>query len=67
MPLVQITLARGPTPEQLAELGRLVTEAVVSSVGAKAESVRVVLYECEPEQWFIGGESIAELQASGRR
>lgn len=67
MPLVQITLARGRTPEQLAELGRAVTEAVSGAVGAPAENVRVVVQECEPEHWFIGGQSIADLRASGRR
>ena len=34
MPLVQITLARGRTPEQLAALGEAVTAAVEESVGA---------------------------------
>jgi 4-oxalocrotonate tautomerase len=67
VPLVQITLARGRTPEQLAELGRAVTTAVEESLGAPRGNVRVVLRECEPEHWFVGGESLAQLRASGRR
>ena len=67
MPLVQITLARGRTPEQLEALGREVTDAVARAVGAPAGNVRVVVTECEPEHWFVGGESLAELKASGRR
>lgn len=67
MPLVQITLARGRTPEQLSELGRAVTDAVERSIGARRESIRVVLAECEPEHWFVGGETIAELRAAGKR
>ncbi|HEY2194583.1 MAG TPA: 2-hydroxymuconate tautomerase [Actinomycetospora sp.] len=67
MPLVQITLARGRTPEQLAALGEKVTAAVSEAVGAPAGNVRVVVTECEPEHWFVGGESLAELRASGRR
>ena len=67
MPLVQITLARGRSPEQLAELGRAVTAAVEESIGAPRQNVRVVLRECEPEHWFVGGESLAELRASGKR
>ncbi len=67
MPLVQITMARGRTPEQLTELGRLVTEAVVAAVGAPVENVRVVVQECEPEHWFVGGESLTSLRAAGRR
>lgn len=67
MPMVQITMARGRTPEQLAELGRAVTAAVVAAVGAPIETIRVVVQECEPEHWFIGGESLAALRESGRR
>jgi 4-oxalocrotonate tautomerase len=67
MPLVQITLARGRTDEQLAALGREVTDAVERALGARRESIRVVLSECEPEHWFAGGESLAELRAAGKR
>jgi 4-oxalocrotonate tautomerase len=67
MPLVQITLARGRTAEQLQALGEAVTAAVHEAVGAPLENVRVVINECEPEHWFVGGESLAELKASGRR
>ena len=67
MPLVQITLARGRTAEQLQALGEAVTAAVHEAVDAPRENVRVVITECEPEHWFVGGESLAELRASGRR
>jgi 4-oxalocrotonate tautomerase len=67
VPLVQITIARGRTPEQLAALGEKVTAAVTEAVGAPAGNVRVVVTECEPEHWFVGGESLAELRSSGRR
>ena len=43
MPLVQITLARGRTPEQLAALGEKVTAAVSEAVGAPAGNVRVAI------------------------
>ncbi|WP_214369884.1 2-hydroxymuconate tautomerase [Pseudonocardia sp. H11422] len=67
MPLIQVTIGRGRSPEQLTALGQAITDAVESSIGAKRESIRVVLTECEPEHWFVGGESLAELRASGRR
>jgi 4-oxalocrotonate tautomerase len=67
VPLVQITLARGRSPEQLAALGEEVTAAVSRAVGAPPGNVRVVVTECEPEHWFVGGESLAELRASGQR
>ena len=49
MPLVQITLARGRTAEQIAALGQAVTDAVESSIGARRESIRVTLNEVEAE------------------
>lgn len=67
MPLVEITLTRGRTPEQVAALGQAVTDAVEQSIGARRESIRVVLRECEPDHWFVGGESMAELKAAGKR
>ncbi|MGE3286295.1 MAG: 4-oxalocrotonate tautomerase family protein [Pseudonocardia sp.] len=67
MPLIQVTLARGRTPEQLTAFAQALTAAAEEALGAKRETVRVVLTECEPENWFVGGESLAELRASGRR
>lgn len=67
MPLIQVTIARGRTPEQLEALAHALTDATEQSIGANRESIRVVLTECEPERWFVGGESLAQLRASGRR
>ncbi len=64
MPLVQITLSRGRTPEQLHALGQAITAAVEDSIGARRESIRVVLSECEPEHWFVGGQTLAEVRAA---
>jgi 4-oxalocrotonate tautomerase len=67
MPLIQVTIGRGRTPEQLQALGQALTDAAEQAIGAKRESIRVVLTECEPEHWFVGGETLADLRASGRR
>ena len=67
MPLIQVTIVRGRTPEQLQALGQALTDAAEQALGAKRESIRVVLTECEPEHWFVGGETLADLRASGRR
>lgn len=67
MPLIQVTLAKGRSPEQLRALGEALTTAAEETVGAKRESIRVVMTECEPELWFAGGESLADLRARGAR
>ncbi|MGQ0575471.1 MAG: tautomerase family protein [Pseudonocardia sp.] len=67
MPLIQVTIGAGRTPEQLTALAKALTDAAEAAIGAKRESIRVVLTECEPELWFVGGESLAALRDSGRR
>ena len=67
MPMIEVTLGKGRSPEQLAALGAALTRAAQEAIGAKPETIRVILRECEPEHWFIGGESMAELRAAGKR
>jgi 4-oxalocrotonate tautomerase len=67
MPLIQVSLAKGRSPEQLHALGEAITVAVEGAIGAPRETIRVVLTECEPQHWFVGGETLADLRASGKR
>lgn len=60
MPVVQVSLARGRSPEALAELGKQITRAVEQSISARSETVRVLITEVEPEHWFVGGQTLAE-------
>jgi 4-oxalocrotonate tautomerase len=55
MPLVQVTMLAGRTPEQKAALHREVAAAVERAVGAPLESIRVVVYEVPPGHWSVGG------------
>lgn len=55
MPFVEVTLIEGRTREQKVALMKALTEAVVSTVGAPRESVRVVLREVPAEHWAVGG------------
>jgi 4-oxalocrotonate tautomerase len=65
MPFVEVTLAAGRSPEQLRLLMSRLTEAVVQSIGARRESVRVVLREVPKTHWAIGDVTLAEKE-SGR-
>jgi 4-oxalocrotonate tautomerase len=67
MPMIEVTLGKGRSPEQLKALGQALTAATVEAIGAKPESVRVILRECDPDHWFVGGESMTELRAAGKR
>lgn len=55
MPIVEITLMEGRTREQKTALMKAVTEAVVTSVGAPVEAVRVILREVPPAHFAVGG------------
>jgi 4-oxalocrotonate tautomerase len=60
MPLVEVTLVEGRTAEQLRTLISRLTAAVVDSVGAPKENVRVVLREVPATHWAAGDVTIAE-------
>jgi 4-oxalocrotonate tautomerase len=60
MPLIEVTLVEGRTPEQLRSLISGLTDAVVEAVGAPREAVRVVVREVPPTHWAAGDVTIAE-------
>jgi 4-oxalocrotonate tautomerase len=64
MPLVEVTLVEGRTPAQLRALISAVTEAVVVSVDAPKQNVRVVVREVPPTHWAAGDVTIAERRES---
>ncbi len=55
MPLVQIDLLEGRTPEQKKALLAAVTDAVHTSIGAPLPSIRVWLREFSPEDYMAEG------------
>lgn len=55
MPIVQVQMIAGRTPEQKRRLIAEVTDAVVRAVDANRETVRVILTEVEAEHWGVGG------------
>jgi 4-oxalocrotonate tautomerase len=63
MPLIEITLVEGRSPEQLRSLISNVTRAAVESVDAPIESVRVVLREVPATHFSAGDVTIDERRA----
>ncbi len=55
MPLVHIELIEGRSQEQLKNLVKDVTKAVVENTGAPAENVHVVLNEMQKDRYAVGG------------
>lgn len=63
MPLAQIHLVEGRTPEQKRALISAVTEAIAESLQTPKGNIRVVLYEIPPDHWAAGNITITERRA----
>ncbi len=59
MPIIDVTLLEGRSPQVKAALIRQLTEAAHQALGAPRESIRVLLRELPAENWGVGGESKA--------
>ncbi len=55
MPIVEITLIEGRDREAKQRLVEKVTEAIVDSIAAPRESVRIILREVPGEHFAVGG------------
>lgn len=63
MPLVNVTMARGRTPEQKGAMLRAISEAIHDSIGAPRDSIRVWITEVENTDFLAGTEVLADKQA----
>jgi 4-oxalocrotonate tautomerase len=61
MPIVNLMILEGRTPQIKQALIRAVTTSIVDTLKVKPESVRVILQEVPPEHWGIGGVSAGDL------
>ena len=61
MPIVQVQMMEGRTDEDKERMIAAVTEAIVSSVGAPIESVRVLINELPKQHFGIAGVSAKKL------
>ncbi|WP_433171487.1 tautomerase family protein [Actinoallomurus sp. CA-150999] len=64
MPLIEVTLVDGRTPEQIRTLIHEVTAAVVRSLTVPQQSVRVAVRELPTTHWAAGDVTIAEREAA---
>jgi len=60
MPLIEVTLVEGRSPEQLRALVSKLTRAACDAIAAPVESVRVVVREVPATHWAAGDVTIAE-------
>ena len=63
MPLIEVSIARGRTPEQLRVLITELHRAAETAVGAVPDNTTVIIREIEHEHWSRGNQTIAERNA----
>ena len=63
MPLVNVHMAEGRTPDQKRALMDAITDAMHEHIGAPRESVRVWINEFPNTDFMAGGELLADKQA----
>jgi len=60
MPLIQVQMFTGRTPQQKRDLVRALTDAFVETAGSTPESIDVILTDVEPSEWAQGGTLFSE-------
>jgi 4-oxalocrotonate tautomerase len=63
MPLVNVTMARGRSPEQKGAMLQAIADAIHDSIGAPRDSIRVWVTEVESTDFLAGTEILADKQA----
>jgi 4-oxalocrotonate tautomerase len=56
MPLIEVTMIEGRSPEAKRALMRRLTDVAEETLGAPRQSVRVVIREVPAAHWAVGGE-----------
>ena len=58
MPLAQITITEGRSPEMVDQMAEAVTKAIAATLGVRRQNVRVAINEIPTAHWYVAGESI---------
>jgi 4-oxalocrotonate tautomerase len=61
MPIVQISMIQGRTPEKKEQLIKKVTEAIIEVLNVPADRVRIILNEFPKENLGNGGVPLSKI------
>lgn len=67
MPLVEVTLGAGRTPEQVRAMIREVHAAVLHTVDTEPQHIRVIVHEVARSNWATGDVTLAEMDRQHAR
>jgi 4-oxalocrotonate tautomerase len=60
MPLVQVTMLEGRTPDQKRKIAQRITDVMVEEAGARREAIMVAFHEVSKESYASGGVLMAD-------
>ena len=63
MPLIQVQMFAGRTPQQKRDLVRALTDAFVEAAGSTPDAVDIILTDVEQSDWAQGGELFSKKQS----
>ena len=64
MPLIEVTIGAGRTPEQLRAMIHHLHTAVLDTIDTRPEHVRVIVREVPRTHWATGDQTLAEMDAA---
>jgi 4-oxalocrotonate tautomerase len=64
VPLIEVTLAEGRSPEQIRAMMHEVHEAVLRTVDTRPEYIRVIVREVPRSHWATGDLTLPEMDAA---
>lgn len=62
MPLVNIQILEGRSPDKIEALMKSVTDSVSKSLNAPKKNIRVIVTEVPKTHWSIGGVSASKVR-----
>ena len=64
MPIIEVNVAQGRSPNQIRELITSVTDAVERVLGVARTSIRVIVHEIPKTNWAAGDITLAEREGT---
>lgn len=62
MPIIEMHMMEGRTPEQKQRVAAAITEAVRASLGVRPESIRVMITEHTSDGFYVAGAPLRQRQ-----
>ena len=64
MPLVEVTLGAGRSPQQVRSMIHQVHDAIATTLGAQRDHIRIIVREVPRTHWATGDLTHAEMDSS---